>query len=412
MNLSGKIHGIRQALLYNGRIKADLSIDAQTINLNQLIRAMAAGSKYSTLDSTAKNAVSENIMNDPAEVAEVGDTGSTGGVFVVPRNIDFTLQANVKKVLYSKLELEDINDRIYVRNQAIHLPEIRFRSNVGDMQMSFSYQAPDATGAHIGTSVSLHHIQVKQLIETFPLFDTLTPMLRSFEGVVECNMVAAADLDSLMNVQFPTAEASCFVKGKDLVLLDGETFTEIAKMLHFKNKQRNLIDSISVEMILRDNYLAIFQFHLAIDRYAAAVGGTQYLNLDFDYHITVLKSPIPFKFGLNLKGNPDHMKIRLAKALYKDIGDPVKKQSLYGMLFNLRSAMEQKIKNDIEAIINREPVRRIRTDERLLANRRTPAIDDSLRVFFASDTTGVPPIDSLATDDLVVLQDIKENYLK
>jgi hypothetical protein len=408
MNLSGKIHGIRQALLYNGRIKANLSIDAQTINLNQLIRAMVAGSNYATLDSTAKDAVSASIMNDQTEVAEiteVSDTGSTSGVFIVPRNIDFTLQANVKKVLYSKLELEDINTNIFVRNQAVHLPEIKFRSNVGDMRMSFSYQAPNAAGAHIGATVALHHIQVKQLIETFPLFDTLTPMLRSFEGTVECNIVAAADLDSLMNVKFPTAEASCFVKGKDLVLLDGETFTEIAKTLHFKNKQRNLIDSISVEMILRNNHLIIFPFHLTIDRYQVAVGGTQYLNMDFDYHITVLKSPIPFKFGLNLKGNPDHMKIRLAKALYKDIGDPVKKRSLYGVLFNLRNAMERKIKADIETIINKEPVRRTRPDEQLLSNRAATPMDDSLRVFFVSDTTGVPPIDSLKTDDLVVLQD-------
>ncbi|MDR3181082.1 MAG: hypothetical protein LBT61_04030, partial [Prevotellaceae bacterium] len=314
MSLSGKIHGIRQALLYNGRIKADLSIDAQSINLNQLIRAMVAGSNYATMDSTAKNALAENIMNTQAEVPEVSDTGATSGVFIVPRNIDFTLQANVKKILYSKLELEDINTRIYVRNQAIHLPEIKFRSNVGDMQMSFSYQAPDATGAHLSATMALHQIQVKQLIETFPLFDTLTPMLRSFEGVVECNIVATANLDSMMNVQFPTAEASCFVKGKNLVLLDGETFASIAKTLHFKNKQRNLIDSLSVEMILRNNHLVIFPFHLTLDRYQAAVGGTQYLNMDFDYHITVLKSPVPFKFGLNLKGNPDHMKIRLAKA--------------------------------------------------------------------------------------------------
>jgi hypothetical protein len=127
--------------------------------------------------------------------------------------------------------------------------------------------------------------------------------------------------------------------------------------------------------------------------------------MDFDYHITVLKSPVPFKFGLNLKGNPDHMKIRLAKALYKDIGDPVKTRSLYGVLFNLRNAMERKIKNDIETIINREPVRRTRPDERTVANRATAPMEDSLRVFFVSDTTGVPPLDSLKASDLVVLQD-------
>jgi hypothetical protein len=405
MNLSGKIHGIRQALLRNGRIKADLSIDAQTINLNQLIRALVAGSNYATMDSTAKNAATADVMNDDTDAAEASAADSTSGVFIVPRNIDFTLQASAKKVLYSKLELEDINTRIFIRNQAIHLPEIAFRSNVGDMRMSFSYQAPDATGAHISATMALQRIQVKQLIETFPLFDTLTPMFRSFEGLVECNIVAAADLDSLMNVQFPTAEASCAVKGQHLVLLDGETFTEIAKTLRFKNKQRNLIDSVSVEMILRDNHLIIFPFHLTIDRYQVAVGGTQYLNMDFDYHITVLKSPIPFKFGLNLKGNPDHMKIRLAKALYKDLGDPAKQQSLYGVLFNLRSAMERKIRNDIETIINREPVRRTRTGARLLADRLAAPMSDSLRVLFASDTTGVPPVDSLKTDDMLSLPD-------
>ncbi|MDR3184239.1 MAG: AsmA family protein [Prevotellaceae bacterium] len=399
VTLSGKIQGIRQALLYNGRLKADLGIDAQSINLNQLIQVMVAGSNYATMDSTVKNAVTAALLNDYAEAVEVSDTGSTSGVFIVPRNIDFTLQANVKKVLYSKLELEDINTRIYIRNQAIHLPEVKFRSNVGDMQMSFSYQAPDATGAHLSATAALHRIQVKQLIETFPLFDTLTPMLRSFEGMVECKVVASADLDSLMNVRLPTAEASCYIKGKDLVLLDGETFAEIAKTLRFKNRQRNLIDSISVEMMLRNSYLSIFPFQLTLDRYQAAVGGTQYLNMDFDYHITVLKSPVPLKFGINLKGNPDKMKIGLAKALYKDIGDPVKTRSLYGVLFNLRNAMEKKIKDDIEAIINREPAVRTRTDERLLANRASTPLDDSLRVLFVSDTTGVPPLDSLEVID-------------
>jgi hypothetical protein len=225
-------------------------------------------------------------------------------------------------------------------------------------------------------------------------------MLRSFEGIVACNMTATASLDSLMNVQLPSAEASCRVKGKDLVLLDGETFAEIARTLRFKNKQRNLIDSLSVEMMLRDNYLMIFPFHLTLDRYQAAVGGTQYLNLDFDYHITVLKSPIPFKFGLNLKGNPDRMKIRLAKALYKDIGDPAKEKLLYGVLFNLRNAMEQKIRTDIETIINREPVRRTRTGRGTPPNRPSPPMDDSLRLFFASDTTGVLPVDSLHVEEL------------
>ena len=36
--------------------------------------------------------------------------------------------------------------------------------------------------------------------------------------------------------------------------------------------------------------------------------------MNFKYHIAVLKSPIPFKFGINVSGTPDKMKIRLGGA--------------------------------------------------------------------------------------------------
>jgi hypothetical protein len=145
MNLSGNVHGLRKALLRNGRIKADLSISAKTINLNQLIRTMAAGSQYASLDSAARDTIATSIMNDDAEITDPAD--SAAGVLVIPRNIDFTLHAKADKMLYSKLELEDVNTKIFIRNQALHLPEMAFRSNVGDMHLALTYQAADAAGA-------------------------------------------------------------------------------------------------------------------------------------------------------------------------------------------------------------------------------------------------------------------------
>jgi hypothetical protein len=45
--------------------------------------------------------------------------------------------------------------------------------------------------------------------------------------------------------------------------------------------------------------------------------GSNDFALNYKYHISVLKSPIPFKFGLNLSGNPDKMKVRLGRSKYK-----------------------------------------------------------------------------------------------
>lgn len=40
--------------------------------------------------------------------------------------------------------------------------------------------------------------------------------------------------------------------------------------------------------------------------------------MDLDYHVAVLKSPLPFKFGVNIKGKPGHLKFRLGRANFNE----------------------------------------------------------------------------------------------
>ena len=75
---------------------------------------------------------------------------------------------------------------------------------------------------------------------------------------------------------------------------------------------------MTVEMIVQDNQLQIFPFLFDIDRYRLGVMGTNDLAMNLNYHISVLKSPLPFKFGINIKGNVDDMKIRLGGAKFKE----------------------------------------------------------------------------------------------
>lgn len=117
--------------------------------------------------------------------------------------------------------------------------------------------------------------------------------------------------------------------------MDGETFAEISKKFLFKNKKRNLIDSISVNISIKNGNVTVYPFEISMDRYRAAVGGTQGLDMNFDYHISILKSPIPFKLGLNISGNLDDMKFRLSKAKYKNAVTPVEIHKVDSTIVNM-----------------------------------------------------------------------------
>jgi len=56
-----------------------------------------------------------------------------------------------------------------------------------------------------------------------------------------------------------------------------------------------------------EKQMEIFPFIMQMDRYRTAIGGIHKLDMSFNYHISVLKSPIAFKFGINISGNFDNL---------------------------------------------------------------------------------------------------------
>ena len=79
-----------------------------------------------------------------------------------------------------------------------------------------------------------------------------------------------------------------------------------------------MIDNMTVEILVENSMLELFPFMFDIDRYRLGIMGSNDMAFNFNYHVSVLKSPLPFKFGLTVKGNADDMKIRVGKAKFKE----------------------------------------------------------------------------------------------
>jgi hypothetical protein len=376
MMLSGEIEGIRRALLYNGRVKANISTKIDSLDCNEIIRALSAGSVYSSQTVEKQDSISNIVLNEHLEKS----TDSMSGLFVVPRNIDMELDASMKKVKYGNLNIAQANGKIIVRNRSVQIPDLKIKSDIGNVDFSMVYKAPTAKGAYTGMDIHMERVQLKELINSIPILDSLTPMMRSFEGQAECNIIAVTELDSLSNLIIPRTSASCYINGKNMVLLDGETFSNIAKKLYFKNKKRNIIDSISVDLVLDDGKILVFPFVLSIDRYVAAIGGTQNLDMSFQYHISILKWPVPLiRIGLNLWGNPDDIHYRIVSRKYENLQTPVKEKSLESVILNLRQQLHDGLRKSIDDILNESPA---------IMNRSIlPDTDDTIQTLFEVDTT-------------------------
>ena len=354
VNLNGEVNNVRRYLLRGKTLNGNLELTSKRLDLNQLMKAYYVASEKAqdstavTADSNLEMIEEENLAVD-TEGAEL-DSISQNALIVIPENINLTFRANIDTILMSKMKLIDFAGRARVNDQALSIANLSTSTEVGKMAMHVSYTCRDYKGAEASAALEMDSVQIGELITAMPELDSVMPMLRSFKGSVACEASMVTNLDSAMNIVLPSVNAGVYLRGKDLVLLDGETFSEIAKMLMFSKKTENVIDSVSVEMLVKNNEIEIYPFMVSMDKYNLGVGGTQGLDESFNYHIALLK---PIMLGLDVYGKDfDNIKFKLAGVKFKNSNTVIGKG---GVLIreddiNFRSILH---KNVVESILKK-----------------------------------------------------------
>ena len=185
-----------------------------------------------------------------------------------------------------------------------------------------------------------------------PAIDTLMPILKSFEGMLNCEIAATTQLDTNMNLMMPTINGILRISGDSLAVKNDPMFKKLAKKLLFKNKKEGHIDHMSVEGIISDNIVEVFPFVLSMDRYTLALSGIQNLDMSYKYHVSLIKSPFLIRLGLDIFGDDfDNMKFRVGKPKYKSPDVPVFSKVIDDTKVNLVSSIKNIFNKGVDVVI-------------------------------------------------------------
>lgn len=316
--VNGTISNLRRALIgrRNNTLGVNLSMVSDTVNVNQIVRALFAGAAVS------QQADSTMIWDDNDDATErrldqMADTASTGPL-LLPHNIDATFSLRAANVLYSDLILHDLRGEMMLLDGALNLRDLSARTDLGSIALDGLYNGSAIDSLQFGMGMKVSNFRLDRLTSIVPAIDSLMPMMRNFAGIVNADVAVTTDLSPQMDINIPSLRAAISLKGDSLVLLDAETFKSVSKWLLFRDKKRNMIDHMEVEAVIDSSTVELYPFMFNIDRYRLGVMGSNDLAMNMNYHISVLKSPVPFKFGINIKGTPEKMKIRLGGAKVKE----------------------------------------------------------------------------------------------
>lgn len=348
----GKLSGLRRALLGRGVMHLDVDITSGGMNANELLRAYNAGSSFNPEDMKDMEGASNSeffkmVTTDTTAVSEEIQ------LIVVPANLTANISVNASDIIYSDLDISSLTAELVMKERCVQITNTIAKTNMGEMSFDAFYSTRTKKDLKAGFSLGLKDITAERVIALMPSTDTLMPLLKSFKGLLNCQMACTAQIDTNMNIITPSINGVMRIEGDDLSISDNELFRTLARKLLFKNKKEGKIDHMTVEGLIKDNVVEVFPFVLKVDRYTLAMSGLQNLDMSFKYHVSVLKSPFLIRLGIDLYGPDfDNFKFRIGKAKYKTTKIPVFTAVIDDARINLLSSIKGIFEKGVEAAIS------------------------------------------------------------
>ena len=346
LNIKGNVRHIGGWFRHKKILEGELDIVSDHCDANQLMAWFSADeetSQESGAESQESKAESQEELTSTPE-QNTPDSTKEMEPFMVPLDVDLALNTNLKEVEIFNQLAKDLKGGILMQEGNLILDEVGFVCRAAKLQLTAMYRSPRRNHLYLGMDYHMVDVDIDELLTMIPNLEEMVPMLSSFKGAAEFHLAAETYLNSQYQPKMSTLRGAASLTGKDLVVLDGETFDKISKLLLFSKKTENKIDSINAELTIYKNQIDVYPLCVQMDNYMVALGGRHNTNMTFDYDINVLS---PIYLGVKVSGSMDDLQIKLAKCKFAQDFKPHWYQKVDNQSRELRERIKQSMEKNV-----------------------------------------------------------------
>ena len=336
LDIFGKFNNIEEWLDDEELLTGYLNLTSDYADIDQMLNLFSgAGSDPEELES----------MREEDAVPEDATP------FIVPKNIDLTLNTHIKRSVAFDNDLRDLSGELTVKDGVAVLDQMGFVCKAARMQLTAMYKSPRPNNLFFSVDFHLLDIQIDELIDMIPCIDTLVPMLKAFNGNGDFHLAGETFLDARYQPKMSSLLGSAAFSGKDLIVFEDESLARTAKLLGLKSRKeddnRIKIDSMDVEMTCFRKEIEVYPFLLNMGKYSFCISGVHNLAGLCNYHIELLKNPLLVKVGVDIKGSLSDPTISLGSVRYGDFYKPEKKHAASKKALELKAMIRKELERNV-----------------------------------------------------------------
>lgn len=262
--------------------KSDITLDSQLANYLSYI---FKGDKITGTVNLRSNLLNLNDFISPdEEEVEEGTDSVTLVAFEVPKNINFTMTANMKEVLLNQMKFDNVQGNLRINNQKIDLSNLSLNSMGGSIVMNAFYSTevnPKIPKA--GGSFNLSQLNFVETYHALDMVKQLAPIFENLKGTFSGNVTIETLLDEQLSPLFESTQGTGNLSTKDLSLSNVAIIDKIAEAIK-KPELKNLeVKDMDLAFNIENGRLSTQPFDIKMGDYVINLSGTTGLDQTIDY---------------------------------------------------------------------------------------------------------------------------------
>lgn len=305
----GQINNLLSYLLSGKPLSANLTLDADNVNVNDWIGISA--------DTTTKN--------------------SSTQPFIVPSNLDVSLSTKINNLQYDNLKINNLSGTIQVDDETVKLNNVKGNALDGNITINGSYSTKaDKKKPAIAMSYDVEQVDIQKTFYAFNTAQKLMPIGKFLAGKLTSVLTANGKMGDGMSIDMNTVSGN-----GNLFLIEGflskfAPLDKIASALHVKQLESISMKDVKTFFEFSNGKMLIKPFTVKLKDIEMEIGGLQ--GIGFDEGINYA---INLKLPRALMGTEGNQFVNNLAAAVNAKGIPLK----VGETVNFKMGMTGTIKN-------------------------------------------------------------------
>ncbi len=256
--------------LKNTTLKGTLNLQSNNLNLNDFMGTTSV--------TNGSSAVAPATSGNHSTGAS-----ATIGVFEVPKNVDFQIDANLKKVLFDKMVFEAMKGKIVVKDSKVDMNNLSMNTMGGSMIMNGVYSTVNIKKPFMNAGFKMSDVSFAQAYKELDMVRKLAPVFENLKGTFSGNLKVQTDLDQTMSPVLNTMQGNGELSTHNISLSGIKAIDMIAEAVKKPGLKDMKVKDLNIDFTIKDGRVSTKPFDIKWGEYLMNLSGTTGLDQTIDY---------------------------------------------------------------------------------------------------------------------------------